>query len=110
MSDKEIIKKLQEEKAAVLQEAEAAKLEATALREVVEPMAEELKALKANPAVSKVPSGTFRHQGTEYGFNFPNAILPGKGKITVEDVLADKALQAKLVKLGSGMLKKIEKQ
>lgn len=80
-----------------------------ALKDVVEPMAEELEALKSRPGASKIPTGTFKHNGTEYGFRFASAILPRKGNITAEEILKDKGLQAELVKIGSGMIKKTEK-
>lgn len=93
------IKALQEENSAL-------KAENEALKKAAEEQAAEIQQLKERPSASKLPVKTFKVNRKEYGFTAASFYLGGK-KITTDDVLADKALQAKLVEMKSGVIKKL---
>jgi septal ring factor EnvC (AmiA/AmiB activator) len=85
------------------------------LKEVNEGLQSEIEKLSEKiPAAEKaeekkaavLSTETFTHKGSKYGFNYPVMMFEGN-RITNDDVLADKDLQAKLVAAGSSMLKKV---
>jgi len=68
---------------------------------------ESQSALKETPIASGlVTADTFDFEDKQYGFAIPGVTLNGK-VITIKDVMADEALQAKLVKIKSGMIAEI---
>ena len=70
----------------------------------------EIESLKSIPVVvqqsSLISHETFEHEGIVYGFVYPGINYKGE-VITADHILASKNLQEELVKIKSGMLKKI---
>ena len=86
-------------------ELETVKTELEATKAVNESLNAEVEKLSATPAIAANPKDSlgFECDGKKYKFNFHAMIYKGS-KISSEDVIASEALQADLVKLGSGMI------
>lgn len=59
------------------------------------------------PATTTLSAKTFKHGDDTYTFAIPGLNHKDRGVITADHVLADEALQDELVKMGSGMIKKV---
>lgn len=72
-----------------------------------------LEALLKTPDVPEakvapeIPKETFKYKGKEYKFTHPQFHIPGIGKRTAKEALADKATQEALVKMNAGVIKEV---
>lgn len=103
---------LWDEKNALIEAKASADAKIIALEEYIKNLEDELikaagKEAAEAEAITGVSSETFEHDGKEYGFNYPAVLFNGE-KITADHVLADPAIQAELVEMGSGFISELE--